>query len=139
MYAPPRTTAKGGRGMCNYNCGTCAYREDGFCANEIAQDVECRWDEEPQHLHPCEHGKPVVASAIAGVEFEVNRFGELIAWHRCGSGEQIYSMHTDEGWSKWGSPWGWKGCPHCLQLLPTADQLPAMYDQWKKEQEGKGE
>jgi hypothetical protein len=125
-----------------HNCATCVFC-DGLCNNENAQNW--KWENElgqfyphnwemvqfnthPAHNHPCEHGKPVVASAVAGVTF--NGHG---ARHDCREDSRYYGG----GWHFDGEEWvskdeNEKFCRYCGLRLPTPDELAQMYEAWKE-------
>jgi hypothetical protein len=95
------------------------------------------WSTHPADMHPCEHGEAVVATAIAAVEF-YDDCGESFADHK----------HDNIPYAQWALYEGcdvWEldshmrdnFCPYCGNLLPTADQLPGMYEDWKARQGGK--
>jgi hypothetical protein len=96
-----------------------------------------QFNDHPSAKHPGPHGQPVVATAIAKVEFEESRYaisaylrGYLIAVY----GKPLAEWLT-QGWKMRTAD---KFCAETGFRIPTADQLEIMYEAWKKEQEAKG-
>jgi hypothetical protein len=127
---------KGVGRMDKYNCGTCAKQNDcPLFSWETKGDKQ--FSTLPQHMHPCEHGQPVVATAIAAVEFADDAYGDgdTCAFHKCiDDCSNVAAMTPGKEWTTYP---GENYCQMCGLRLPTAEQLPAMYEAWKKEQEGK--
>ena len=117
--------------MCErYNCGTCKgelkkpYAFGKFCAFGV--DGEVRHDTHPSDLHPCSRGEAIVASAVAEVEFDVD--GSFVfAYHH---GQCIGSLYK----RNWDMDCAGNFCYECGLRLPTASELPQMYERWKEGQ-----
>jgi hypothetical protein len=106
-----------------YNCDTCVYQNEEFFSSRRHKDIPERLDDEPQHMHPCAHGTPIVASAIAALTFTNGG-----AQHRCGGEGQITSAYLcrPDGTMVQKLEDG-KFCRHCGLLHATPEQAAAMY------------
>ena len=128
--------------MDKYNCGTCTHACQGINGDGWGENMACadgektRFDPDPQHMHPCEHGQPVVATAIAAVEFSGDGSS---AWHICNRGDPascaVQSWHFNKQNGTWYPVEFATFCRGCGRRLPTADQLPAMHEAQKQEGE----
>ncbi len=116
-----------------HNCGTCDY---GIrCFHGCPQpSIMHRHDTGPQHMHPCEHGTPVVASAVAGVRFYELPF--VRAYHTCKDGAIVSAGERDHNgtWRRY-----WRYCCNCGLRLPTSDELAQMYEAWKAAEAKEGQ
>jgi hypothetical protein len=115
----------------NYNCNTCAMHDGKAqdCDLNIGENApyhHCKFDTHPSDMHPCEHGKAIVATAIAAVEFEVG--DNFIEARHHGHHPGICDKRTGEWWSQCTA----KFCSRCGLLLPTAAELQQMYDRHKE-------
>jgi hypothetical protein len=144
-----------------HNCGTCTkckphIREcdDGDGHYDVWEDgVECaEYHDEmesthPSDLHPCAHGEAVVAIAVAQPKFWVNQHGIVFAdigdhlTAFCDHAGKWTEWHFTEGsgpdgkivqWVRW-----MKFAPESGELLPTAAQLPEMYERWQQSSDSK--
>lgn len=118
-----------------HNCGTCWHLGKTCWPDRNAPE---HWSSHPSDMHPCDaHGEPVVATAVAGVEFDFFD-GDLGAYHQ-DAGEKYPASQWvyDEGrWQNLEEGFDvarWKFCPICGLRLPTASQLPEIYQGWKEE------
>lgn len=121
-----------------HNCHTCTKWSGAECRGICNGDWfgDEAFSTHPSDMHPCPHGEPIVASAVAGVEFK-KEGTYLFAHHKC-----LSIDYMGECWSMRGGKWekliGWGVfCPHCGLRLPATAELPAMYDRWVKERDGK--
>ena len=126
-----------------WNCSTCIEHgrhtepTGGFKDIEwdgCSKKLEQRFDTEPYNTCPCEHGQPVVATAICDMQFLKYEDGTVLAVH---NGKWTGMRWINGKMDNWAYTTD-KFCGECGCRWPTADQLPAMHEAWKKEQEGKG-
>lgn len=130
--------------MDKYNGSTCKFmdEDDWFCSR-LGRECKGR-AKEPQHMHPCSHGAPIVASAIAQPVFWTNANGLVFA----DVGEHLTAFRDQTGkWSEWheNSSHGrsgrmlsrlpWIRFDDAGLRLPTASQLAAMYADQKGEEQ----
>jgi len=116
-----------------HNCSTCRdLNEEAGCCNILCRETEDEWFSlHPSDMHPCEHGTPIVATAIADYRFYEIKRGDI---HACHEHDGIV---INDAWQYSGRP-GWdisweKRCMECGLKTATADQLEQMYQRSKED------
>jgi hypothetical protein len=124
--------------MMGHNCNCC--KHESRCKNYVPDHVnmpvlEMRYDTHPSDLHPCEHGKPIVASAVARYEFAELGHGDVHAYH-AHDDIVFHDAWLYRGGSAWSLNYA-KFCSECGLLTATAEQLPEMYERWQHDHDAK--
>jgi hypothetical protein len=112
-----------------HNCGTCARWSD--TKNGCRLKKEDCWNDHPAYNRPCPHGKPVVASAVAGVEFEVLPRGVDVIGHHAHGGISYATWTRWDGMEHFRDDHEEKFCSECGLRMPTAQEVAQMYEAWR--------
>jgi hypothetical protein len=112
-----------------YNCGTCALNDELGCTIHVIDELTAGESTHPSDMHPCEHGKAVVATAIAAITFR--KVDDFVMADHDDHLHSIGSNYNNEGW-KVQERYGF--CIVCGLRLPTTVELEQMYDRAQTEQ-----